>query len=212
VETRAAGCTFWQSPKWLNQKDTKVHEGSPSGREFERQPAIETPHQISGQIMKSRIFRVRDLRSISWVAVILGLAVLSVSGPPRATGQTNVGVKSGSNGSRIERGKYIVEGVAMCGMCHTPRTDSGEIDSGHWLDGASVWLLPARRTGNWPLKAPRIAGTPPASDEDMIRLLTTGLWTDGAHLRAPMPQFRMSHEDAEAVVAYLRSVTPQAGD
>jgi hypothetical protein len=53
---------------------------------------------------------------------------------------------------------------------------------------------------NWPLKAPRIAGTPPASDEDMIRLLTTGVWTDGSHL-PPMPQFRMSREDADAVVA-----------
>jgi Cytochrome c len=162
--------------------------------------------------MEFRIFRARDLRSISWVVVIMGLAVLSVGGRPRATGQTSAGVKSGSNRSRIERGKYIVEGVAMCGMCHTPRTDSGEIDSGHWLDGASVWLLPARPTENWPLKAPRIAGTPPAGDEDMIHLLTTGLWTDGTHLRAPMPQFRMSREDAEAVVAYLRSVTPQAGD
>jgi mono/diheme cytochrome c family protein len=100
----------------------------------------------------------------------------------------------------------------MCGMCHTPRTDSGELDSGHRLDGASVWLLPARPTENWPLKAPRIAGTPLASDEDMIRLLTTGAWTDGTHLRPPMPQFRMSREDADAVVAYLRSLTPRAGD
>jgi hypothetical protein len=105
-----------------------------------------------------------------------------------------------------------VEGVAMCGMCHTPRTDSGELDTSHSLDGASVWLLPAHPTENWPLKAPRIAGTPPASDEDMIRLLTTGVWTDGSHLRPPMPQFRMSREDAGAVVAYLRSLTPRAGD
>jgi Cytochrome c len=100
----------------------------------------------------------------------------------------------------------------MCGMCHTPRTDSGELDTSHRLDGAAVWLMPSHPTENWPLKAPRIAGTPPASDEDMIRLLTTGVWTDGTHLRPPMPQFRMSREDADAVVAYLRSLTPRAGD
>ena len=157
-------------------------------------------------------FRARDLRPFSWVVIILGLAVLSVSGRPQATSQTSAGVKSRSNESRIARGKYIVEGVAMCGMCHTPRTDSGELDTGHRLDGASVWLLPAHPMENWPLKAPRIAGTPPASDEDMIRLLTTGVWTDGTHLRPPMPQFRMSREDADAVVAYLRSLTPRAGD
>jgi mono/diheme cytochrome c family protein len=42
----------------------------------------------------------------------------------------------------------------------------------------------------------------------MIRLLTTGVWRDGQRLRPPMPQFRMSREDAESVVAYLRSLTP----
>jgi mono/diheme cytochrome c family protein len=162
--------------------------------------------------MDFRGFRGRDLRSFSWVVIILGLAALIVSGRPQATSQTSAGAKSRSNESRVARGKYIVEGVAMCGMCHTPRADSGELDTSHRLEGASVWLLPTHPTENWPLKAPRIAGTPPASDEDMIRLLTTGVWTDGSHLRPPMPQFRMSREDADAVVAYLRSLTPQAGD
>jgi hypothetical protein len=100
----------------------------------------------------------------------------------------------------------------MCGMCHTPRTDSGEIHTSRSLDGAAVWLLPAHPIGNWPLKAPRLAGTPPASDEDMVRLLTTGVWTDGTQLRPPVPQFRMSRDDAEAVVAYLRSLSPHAAE
>ena len=155
---------------------------------------------------------MRDLRSLLWVIVILGLAVLIVSGRPQANSLTPQAAKAGANDSRIARGKYIVEGVAMCGMCHTPRTDSGEIDSGRSLDGAAVWLLPAHPNGNWPLKAPRIAGTPPASDDDMVRLLMTGIWTDGTHLRPPMPQFRMTRDDAEAVVVYLRSLTPHSGD
>jgi hypothetical protein len=157
-------------------------------------------------------FRARDLRPFSWVVIMLGLAVLSVSGRPQAASQTSAGVKSASNESRIARGKCIVEGVAMCGMCHAPRTDSGEVDTSHWLGGAPLWLLPARPTENWPLKALRIAGTPPASDEDMIRLLTAGVWTDGTHLRPPMPQFRMSREAADAVVADLRSLIPRSGD
>lgn len=162
--------------------------------------------------MNFRGFRAGDFLSFSWAVIILGLAVLIVSGRPQATSQTSAGGKSGTNKNRVARGKYIVDGVAMCGMCHTPRTDSGELDTSHRLDGASVWLMPAHPTENWPLKAPRIAGTPPASDEDMIRLLSTGVWTDGSHLRPPMPQFRMSREDADAVVAYLRSLTPRAGD
>jgi mono/diheme cytochrome c family protein len=156
--------------------------------------------------------KAEDLRSFAWVIVIVGLATLSVSGRPQTSSKAAEPSKSSSNDARSARGKYIVEGVAMCGMCHTPRTDSGEIDTGRQLDGAAVWLLPAHPTGNWPLKAPRIAGTPPASDEDLVRLLMTGVWTDGSHLRPPMPQFRMTREDAESVVAYLRSLRPGPGD
>lgn len=152
-----------------------------------------------------------ELRSLSLVVIILGLAAFTVSGHP-STGQDAPIAKAGTNDSRVARGKYIVEGVAMCGMCHTPRTDSGEVDASRTLDGAAVWLLPAHPTENWPLKAPRIAGTPPASDDDMVRLLTTGIWTDGNRLRPPMPQFRMSQEDAESVVAYLRSLRLGPGD
>ena len=176
-------------------------------------PAPRLYIQFAGLLkMRFCVFKLRDLQSLSWVIVILLLAALSVSGHSQAHPATRHAAKSGINQSQIVRGKYIVDGVAMCGMCHTPRTDSGENDRGRWLDGAAVWLLPAHPTGNWPLKAPRIAGTPPASDEDMVRLLTTGIWTDATYLRPPMPQFRMSHEDAAAVVAYLRSLTPQSGD
>ena len=153
----------------------------------------------------------RGLWLFLWMVVIVGLAAFA-SGRPQMSGQASQGAKPASNDNRIARGKYIVEGVAMCGMCHTPRNDSGDLDHARSLDGAAVWLLPAHPTGDWPLKAPRIAGTPPASDDDMVRLLTTGIWTDGTRLRPPMPQFRMSREDAEAVVAYLRSLTPRSGD
>jgi hypothetical protein len=158
--------------------------------------------------MHFRDLKAQDLRPFCWTTVLFGLAILIVSGHPSANSQTSPTPKPVSNETRIARGEYIVEGVAMCGMCHTPRTDSGEVDTSHRLDGAAVWLLPAHPAGNWPLKAPRLAGTPPASDDDMVRLLTTGVWTDGSYLRPPMPQFRMSREDAESVIAYLRSLTP----
>jgi hypothetical protein len=43
----------------------------------------------------------------------------------------------------------------------------------------------------------------------MIKLLTTGIWTTGKPLRFPMMPFRMSASDAKAVVAYLKTLTPQ---
>jgi mono/diheme cytochrome c family protein len=111
--------------------------------------------------------------------------------------------------SDVARGKYLVEGVAMCGQCHTPRDSNGNLDRTRWLQGAPiVWLSPDHDP-NWPLSAPRIGGTPPADDAEMVKLLTTGIWTTGARLRLPMPQFRLDRGDAEAVVAYLKSLTRQ---
>ncbi|HEY4767028.1 MAG TPA: c-type cytochrome [Candidatus Sulfotelmatobacter sp.] len=113
-------------------------------------------------------------------------------------------------GGAVARGKYIVESVAMCGQCHTPHDTDGSPERARWLQGAPVPWQPTKPDSNWPISAPRIGRTPlPASDEDMIKLLTTGIWTTGSQLRAPMPQFRMDRGDAEAVVAYLKSLTAQ---
>jgi len=117
--------------------------------------------------------------------------------------------KAGGAAADVARGKYLVEDVAVCGQCHTPRDSNGNLDRTRWLQGASVPYLPTKPDMDWPITAPRIGGTPPANDAEMIKLLTTGIWTDGKHLRLPMPQFRMQRGDAEAVVAYLKSVTPQ---
>ncbi|HET7891965.1 MAG TPA: cytochrome c [Candidatus Sulfotelmatobacter sp.] len=115
-----------------------------------------------------------------------------------------------AEGGAVARGKYLVEGVARCGQCHTPQNADGSPDRSHWLQGAAVPWNPAKPNSDWPLTAPRIGGTPlPASDGDMVKLLTTGIWTTGVPLRAPMPQFRMNSADAEAVVAYLKSLNPQ---
>jgi len=109
-------------------------------------------------------------------------------------------------GDAVARGKYIVEDVAMCGTCHTPRLPNGDLDRSQWLAGAPVPYLPARPTTDWPINAPRLAGTPPTTNAGMITLLTTAVWIDGRQLRDPMPKFHMTRADAEAVVAYLRSL------
>lgn len=108
--------------------------------------------------------------------------------------------------AEIGRGRYIVENVAMCPQCHTSRDDNGQLDPERPLDGAPEFFQPPHPDSNWPLRAPRIGGDLPASDQDMVKLLTTGIWTDGKTLRLPMMPFRMNEADAKAVVAYLHSV------
>ena len=173
---------------------------------FSVNPQIETSHPTDGCMTGPNSTSRGCIDCWRMAAIVLLISLPAVLHAQQASS------KAATNQGRVERGKYIVEGVAMCGVCHTPRNGSGGLERGQWLDGAALWLLPAGPAGDWPLKAPRIAGSPAASDDDLIRLLTTGIWKTGARLRDPMPQFRMTREDAEAVVAYLRSLTPRAGD
>jgi mono/diheme cytochrome c family protein len=142
---------------------------------------------------------------LACAVIVVGL--ISTAKPSLAQGKKSAGASEKEGGdTRVARGKYLVEGVARCGQCHTPLDSDGNPDRSRWLQGAPiVWLSPTHDV-NWPLNAPRIGGTPPAPDADMIKLLMTGIWTTGARLRSPMPQFRMNIDDAEAIVAYLKSV------
>lgn len=107
----------------------------------------------------------------------------------------------------VERGKYIVESVAMCELCHTPRDEHGNPDRGRWLMGGPAQLRPSYPAKTWALVEPRIGGGPPGTDADFIRLLTTGIARTGVPPNPPMPPFRMTRADAEAVLAYLKSLT-----
>ena len=108
-----------------------------------------------------------------------------------------------------ERGRYLVDDVARCGQCHTPRDSNGNEDRARPLAGGALWLNSAQPVADWPLMAPRIGGVIAASDDDLVRLLTTDIWKDGNRLRAPMPQFRFTPDDAKAVVTYMRTVQPR---
>jgi mono/diheme cytochrome c family protein len=99
-----------------------------------------------------------------------------------------------------------VDDVALCGRCHTPIDSSGEPDPGRLLMGAPVDIQPTAPTREWAIVAPRLAGLPPGTDAQIIRLLMTGISRTGGPPKPPMPQFRMTRPDAEAVLAYLKSL------
>ena len=112
----------------------------------------------------------------------------------------------------VEHGRYIVERVAMCFECHTPRDESGELLRSRWLLGAPILVSPPGfQKGDWAIEAPRIAGMPGYTEEEGVRLLTRGIDRNGESLRQPMPPFRLSETDARAVVAYLKSLGASSG-
>jgi mono/diheme cytochrome c family protein len=125
-------------------------------------------------------------------------ASTSVKAPPATAGPKMTG--------DLEHGRYLVERVVMCYECHSTRDPQGNIMPGTKFMGGPMPVRPAW-SADWPIQIPRIAGLPGYTDELALRLLTQGgIRWDGKQLRAPMPRFRMSPQDAADVIAYLRSL------
>jgi mono/diheme cytochrome c family protein len=111
-----------------------------------------------------------------------------------------------SKDSLVKRGQYLVEHVGMCADCHTPRDEKGQFVMSSWLMGNVLEFKPMHPMPFIPV-APAIAGLPTyATDELAVRFLETGTNAVGKMSLPPMPQFRLEHDDAIAVVAYLRSL------
>ncbi len=130
------------------------------------------------------------------------------SGPQRfsPSGAAQTAQAEQASPDPVTHGRYIVENVAMCWRCHTPVDQDGNPDVTRWLMGSPVILEPTRDVTDWATVAPRLAGDPPGTDEEFVRLLMTGISRRGTYLRPPMPEFRMTRADAGAVLAYLKSL------
>lgn len=118
------------------------------------------------------------------------------SAPPlRAAHETN---------PLIVRGRYLVEHVGLCADCHSPRDEKGEFIPKLWMHGSALPFTPTVPMP-WSQAAPPIAGLPGMTEEQAVTFLRTGKRPDGTTPRPPMPEFRFSAEDANAVVAYLKT-------
>ncbi|MBS0518738.1 MAG: c-type cytochrome [Proteobacteria bacterium] len=108
-----------------------------------------------------------------------------------------------SHDARWNRGAYLVEGVAHCADCHTPRNLFGAEERGHPLGGAPVGTLIATPLDITPSPAPW-------TQAEMVRYLRSGeSETHGTALAAmqrvvlslrPLPD-----SDIEAMAVYLGS-------
>ncbi|MFQ6242665.1 c-type cytochrome [Sinorhizobium meliloti] len=111
------------------------------------------------------------------------------------------------------RGAYLVEALAHCGECHTPRglmfqRKQGEALSGGEVDGWKAWNIPSdpeSGVGKW-------------TDEELTAFLSTGHAkghgpVGGAMREAVDLSFsKLPAADIEAIVAYLRTVAPVKSD
>ena len=109
----------------------------------------------------------------------------------------------------VERGRYLVEEVGKCGMCHTPIVD-GKPDKSRHLKGAVLPVQPIEPIKGWHKTSPDI--TPGGrlwlkwTEKGLTDYMVTGLNPRGGEADAPMPTYKLTPADAAAVVAYLKSL------
>jgi mono/diheme cytochrome c family protein len=108
----------------------------------------------------------------------------------------------------ITRGKYIVDNVAKCGDCHTPRDEKGQPIQSKYLQGGDLGVQPIAPNPVFTRIAPDITarGVVGWSLAELTKSFQTGTRPDGEMFRPPMPGYTMNRKDAEAVAAYLKSL------
>ena len=109
-------------------------------------------------------------------------------------------------GASIERGRYLTHDVAMCVQCHSPRDEKGKILEGREFLGAPMPIQSPYPSVQFAFNAPNLRELARSHGDSVIRLLRTGIDRNGKAADLPMPPFRMSAEDAESIVLYLRSL------
>lgn len=107
---------------------------------------------------------------------------------------------------REYRGRYLVEALAHCGECHTPRNPIGILQTDRWLAGAPDPSGKGTVPNLTPAKLKWV-------DLDIVNYLTTGFTpefdTAGGHMVPVIENLsRLPREDVEAITAYLRKVVP----
>jgi mono/diheme cytochrome c family protein len=117
----------------------------------------------------------------------------------------------------VERGQYLVNYVLGCGDCHTPRLATGAPDTSKLFAGANnLFIIPGLGAdgGLGVLNASNLTPDPTTgignwTDDQVKSAFLDGIDNNNKSLFPVMPYFvfhNMTADDANAVVAYLRSL------
>ena len=109
--------------------------------------------------------------------------------------------------AQLNRGHYLVDALAHCGTCHTPRNALMAEKSSEYLSGSSLggWYAPN-------ITSDKQTGIGSWSTDDIVTYLKTGHVNDKAQAAGPMAEavehsFRkMSDEDLHAMAMWIQQV------
>lgn len=116
-----------------------------------------------------------------------------------------------SRPERLNRGAYLVEALAHCGECHTPRNDLGALMREMWLAGTAQGPEGAPAPNITPDVQTGIGGW---SAGDIVQRLKTGLNPKFDDVPGAQEEVfdhglkDLNDDDLEAIAAYLRALPP----
>ncbi len=121
-----------------------------------------------------------------------------------AADHKNIGIRhryrNVTSSNQVDRGKYLVEEVAKCQECHTPRTADGAMDTTKWLKGATLNFAPIHPVEGWHKTAPDLTGSSSLFKRWEAKGITAFLMTTknprGNKADPPMPAYRLNQADA----------------
>jgi mono/diheme cytochrome c family protein len=156
------------------------------------------------------------MRSLFYAVAIVTLINCGDDGnskTPDAAPPSGDGSGSGSNTAQVERGRYIMNTLGACTFCHTPLNPDGSRDNTRLLAGVDCLFDTDAGSGVGCVSSRNLTNDPTglmnATDTQIKNAFRNGTRTDGKTLAPIMPYWifhNMTDDDADAVVAYLRTV------
>jgi mono/diheme cytochrome c family protein len=113
-----------------------------------------------------------------------------------------------ADAARVERGRYLVEGIAGCGNCHTPQGPQGPV-AGKALAGGLPFREKVFTAYSSNITPDPETGIGRWTDAQIATAIREGKRPDGSLIGPPMPfeLYRgIADADLAAIVAYLRTV------
>ncbi|MBL7810713.1 MAG: cytochrome c [Bacteroidetes bacterium] len=157
------------------------------------------------------------LKFLKWTGIVLGTVIVLLLTFVLLTWDKKYDapypdITASKDSAVIARGKYLANGPAHCGICHTPMDKIMAVENNKEAsDFSGGWELSFPSFGTF--RAPNITpdmetGIGKRTDKELARSLRHMVGYDGRMLAPFMTFQELTDEDLTAVISYLRSLKP----
>ena len=159
-----------------------------------------------------KFLKILGIAGIVLVTILTGGFIYFNSSYPDSEAPKNIKVEITKE--RLDRGKYLVEHVAVCIDCHSTRDFSkfsGPVVHGTEGKGGETFGEELGLPGSLTPRNITPASLKTWNDGELMRAITCGVTKDNEVLFPIMPYYnynQLSEEDVYSIISYVRSLTP----